>query len=121
MTWRLTVIEYLCHKLPRVCSVCCNYNKSGTTGATCGARNAYPLYCLTFFGLRLLLTPLVSSNFSFNLRRNMVNYTMTDIHAEVLDSRFIKTRKTEEILLLDISCAKFNLPKKNFCSIQHHS
>ena len=111
MTW-LTATEYLCHKLPRVCSVCCNYNKSGTTGATCGARTTYPLYCLTFFGLRLLLTLLVSSNFSFNLRRNMVNYTMTDIHAEVLDSRFIKTRKTEEILLLDISSAKSNLPKK---------
>jgi len=43
----------------------------------------------------------------------MVKYTMIDIHAEVLDSLYIKTRKTEEILLLDISCANSNMPKKH--------
>ena len=49
--------DYLCHKLPQTCFVCRNhnpilssfntyhreYNKSNTTGATCGARN-----CLHF-------------------------------------------------------------------------
>ena len=53
---RLTATEYMCHKWPRICSVCRNrilvlsplmtfhriYNKSNTTGATCGARTAYP-------------------------------------------------------------------------------
>ena len=49
MTFR-TATKYLCHKLPRICSVCRNYypvlssfityhricNKSNTTGASCG-------------------------------------------------------------------------------------
>jgi hypothetical protein len=55
MTW-LTVMEYLCHKWPRICSICrkhfpvlssfttyyrvCNY--INTTGATSGAGTAYP-------------------------------------------------------------------------------
>ena len=55
VTW-LTAMEYLCHKWPRICSVCRNHspvlssfmishrvcNKSNSTGATCGAGTAYP-------------------------------------------------------------------------------
>jgi hypothetical protein len=55
ITW-LTVREYLCHKCPRICSVCRNHypvpssfmtyhrvcNRSNTTGATCGPGTAYP-------------------------------------------------------------------------------
>ena len=55
MTW-LTVMEYLCHKWSRICSICRNHNlvlsslityhwicnKSNTTGAACGAGTAYP-------------------------------------------------------------------------------
>jgi len=54
MTW-LTVMEYLCHKWPRICSFCRNHNpvlssfmtyprvyyKSNITGATSGAGIAY--------------------------------------------------------------------------------
>ena len=57
MTW-LTVTGYLCHKWRRICSVCRNHNlvfssfmtyyfickKSNTTGATNGARTAYPWF-----------------------------------------------------------------------------
>ena len=54
MTW-LTVTEYMCHKLPRICSVCRNHspvlssfmtcyhrvcNKSNTMGAKCVAKTA---------------------------------------------------------------------------------
>ena len=55
MTW-LTVVQYLCHKLPRIYSVCRNhnpvlslfmtyhrvYNMSNTTCATSGAGTVYP-------------------------------------------------------------------------------
>jgi hypothetical protein len=55
MTWS-TVMEYLCNKRPRICSVCRNRipvlssfmtyhrvcNKINTTGATCGTRTAHP-------------------------------------------------------------------------------
>ena len=51
-----SVTECLCHKRPRICSVCRNHNpvissymtyhqgsnKSNMIGATCGARTAYP-------------------------------------------------------------------------------
>ena len=91
MTW-LTATEYLCHKWPQICSICpkalpgsflihdlsraCNYNN--TTGAISEARTVYaseelkftpgffwPLCCLSFFVLRILITPLVSSNSSY--------------------------------------------------------
>ena len=55
MTW-LTVVQYLCHKLPRIYSICRNhnpvlslfmtyhrvYNMSNTTCATSGAGTVYP-------------------------------------------------------------------------------
>ena len=48
ITW-LTITEYLCHKWPRICSICCHHNPvlssfmtyhrvCNTTGVTCGAR-----------------------------------------------------------------------------------
>ena len=54
MTW-VTVMEYLCHKGPQICSTCRNHNhvlsafvtyhrvcnKCNMTGATCGAGTAY--------------------------------------------------------------------------------
>jgi len=51
MTW-FTVTEYLCHKQPRICSVCRNHNLvlyllmiyhwvCNNMGATCGARPGY--------------------------------------------------------------------------------
>jgi len=67
MTW-LTVTEHLCHKWPRICSVCrkhnhvlfplttycwvCNKsNKSTTTGVTSGAGTAHPSGAPTVFRL----------------------------------------------------------------------
>ena len=112
MTW-LTVVEYLRHKLPWICSTCRKHfpvlssfticNQINTTGATSGAGTAYPsvapeftlslqwgscysifsficmlcrslfvllfiffwpLCCLFFFNIRILITPLVSSSSS---------------------------------------------------------
>ena len=54
MTW-LTIMEYLCHKLPWICSICRKHfpvlssfttyylvcNQVNTTGATSGAETAY--------------------------------------------------------------------------------
>jgi hypothetical protein len=114
MTW-LTAMEYLCHKLPRICSTCRKhfpvlssfmtyyriFNYINTTGVTSGAGTVYPsgapeftpcfkwgscfsifsficmfyrslfvrlyfffwpLCYLFFFGMRILIAPLVSSN-----------------------------------------------------------
>ena len=61
MTW-LTVIEYLCHKWPRICSFCRSYNsvlslemtyylvcnKSNTPGATCGEWTTNPFTCVYY-------------------------------------------------------------------------
>ena len=116
MTW-LTVMEYLCHKWPRICSTCRKYfpvlssfttyyrvyNLINTMGATSGAGTSYlsrpheltpgfycgscysifssicmlckslfvllyfffwPLFCLFFFNIRIMIAPLVSSNSS---------------------------------------------------------
>jgi len=116
--------KYLCHKWPRICSVCRNHNpvdssfmtffdnrvcnKCYKMDTTCGAGTAYPsgalefipgfsgirvarslvfcemfcrslfvllsfffwpLHCLSFFDLRFLVIPLVSSNFYYRLWR----------------------------------------------------
>jgi len=61
LTW-LTVTKYLCQKLPRICSICRNYNsvlssfmtyhrvcnKSNTTGVKCGGETANPSGILEF-------------------------------------------------------------------------
>ena len=62
MTW-LTVMDYLCHKSPPICSVCRNHNpiissfrtyhrvcnKNNTTGATCRSGTDYPYGHLSSF------------------------------------------------------------------------
>jgi hypothetical protein len=80
----LAVVEYLCHKWPRMCSTCRKHSpvlssfmtyhrvcyQINTTGASSGARTAYPswapeilrLVCPVSLGCPFLIAPTVFSN-----------------------------------------------------------
>jgi hypothetical protein len=113
LTW-LTVMEYLCHKWPRICSTCHKYFPVLSSFTTyygfvtrltwwvplvehlssppvfIGVRvtrslvlyvcfldrclSFWPLYCLFFFDIRILIDPLVSSNSSIGALKVSVIY-----------------------------------------------
>jgi hypothetical protein len=102
MTW-LTVMEYLCHKWPRICYTCRRVSlveqkllilpeHLSSTLVFSGVRVTrslalcvcfivllsfffWPFCCLFFFDIRILITPLVSSNsFCFNVQLHCFLY-----------------------------------------------